>query len=194
MDKLEFISINQDSSLESRIIREGRKKLFIENLPSCQTVTDVIAKRNEIKSSSSRLILLKTPKTVLDSFLKKLFNGIDLFKFMRIYSKLHIGEEFLLPVPESIICMFYELHSKDAEKLNSIVEQQNRILTTNLHDGPLNLHDNTIATFTLVEAKGIDLSKLYGGYTYSDGNFNFFIKSSIQFDLTVFYAERKTGT
>lgn len=193
MDGLKFILIGSESQFESRAISEGRKKIFIESLPNCQTVTRLVTIRNEIHTNCSRLVLSKAPRTVLDSFLKELFKGIDLYGFMRIYSKLHIGEEFVLPVPNSIICMFYEFPSTDSKMLNYIIELHNRILTQHLNNGPLNLHDNTIATFTLVEANGVDFSQLSNGYVYSNDNFTFFIKSSNQFDLTVFYEEKKAG-
>ena len=193
MDGLEFLLIGSDLQLESRAISEGRKAFFLGILPNCQSVDIIKAEQEKLNPYFTRVTLLKTPKKTLDAFLKEMFNGMELFDFMRTYAKLHIGEEFVLPVAESIICMFYNLSSGSADIMNSIIELNSFILTENLNDGPLHLHDNSITTFTLVKADGVDFNDLWGGHKYSTDNFNFFIKSSNQFDLTVFYEEKKAG-
>lgn len=186
---IEYIRLNFNTSHGGDFSAGGRRQHFISNLPICQTVADILEK--EQNCSPTAHTIFKTPKETLDGFLKERFGGLELFEFMKIYSKLHIGQEFLLPVPDSIICMFYE--ATDVEALKSQINSNENILTQNLNDGPLNLHVDSIATFTLVKASDVDLSKLLGGYQYSYGNFNFFIKSSMQFDLTVVYEEKKQG-
>lgn len=186
---IEYMQLNYHFSNKDDNFAVGSKKHFINSLPVCQSVTEVSAE--EEKSSSDFYVVTMIPKEILDNFLKEKFKGLELFDFMKNYARLHMGQEFLLPVPESIICMFYK--ANDVETLNRQINSYENILTRNLNDGPLNLHDNSIATFTLVEATDLDFSKLWGGYQYSNGKFNFFIKSSIQFDLVIIYERKKQG-
>ena len=159
------------------------------NLPKCKNVSEL----NKIDLSSSNMSI-SAPKNVFDSFLKEKFDIEGIFGFMEIYTKLHIGEAFFLPVPENISVIF-KVSNDPIDLSHFLTHYQSSIITTH-NSSYLNLHNDTIYRFTLIRAD-FDWDKnanlFYLGYHYETEQFHFFIRSSIQFDLTVLY-QKKAGT
>ena len=143
--------------------------------------------------NSQKDISVRATAEVMNEMLKMKFSGIDIQKFMEIYTKLHIGEAFALPVPPIITCTFKNMTS--AEEVQNFLSGHQRLIG---EDGFgrsfLNLHTDNVYEFTIIRAHfnlAEDHKSIYHGYYYDENEkFAFFIKSSAQFDLTVVYSEK----
>ncbi len=159
------------------------------NLSKCETVDKL-----QTIDNSSLNVSVSAPKNVFDSFLKEKFDIDGISGFMEIYTKLHIGESFSLPVPENITAIF-KVSNDPFELAHFLAHYQSTIITTR-YSSYLNLHNDSIYRFTLIRAD-FDWEKhanqFCTGYHYETKQFHFFIRSSIQFDLTVLY-QKKAGT
>lgn len=171
--------------------RENPFDIMSENyhsLPACNTIEELV------QAESSKFTVIKTPALVLDEFLKQKFNGIGLIEFMHMYTKKHLGTEFAQGVPPFVTCIF-RTETDEIELAHNLKHHQSSIIS--MPDGTthLNLHNNDVYKFTLINAK-FDLEKykndFFTGYHVQTNDFHFFIKSSIQFDLTVTYYKLKS--
>lgn len=161
-------------------------------LPEYETVDKLIKKETE-----SQIDVFQAPSQVFSDFLKERF-GLTLTEFMLMYSKAHFtalgfGEQdgIAVPVGPTTICYFEESH--DPAGLAKMLSGHSSCIERAPISGTfLNLHFDQIYKFTLVRAK-FDLSaekdKFYFGYYIEHDHFRFFIRSTVQFDLTVVYQE-----
>ena len=166
---------------------EGIKEALRQGLLKC----DLEELKKVDQTKKDRTVNAST--LVFDEFLKEKFNGIGISEFMKIYTKKHVGEEFCLPVPSEITCIFNS--SDDPEALAKFLANYKQTIGTNHFTGNtfLNLHNNNVYEFTLIRAEfSLDEHKnlFWAGYHHSHDNFKFFIKSSAQFDLTVVYNDK----
>ncbi len=161
---------------------------FYRSLPHFNSVEEL-----KKKKLSKKVDIFQTPAKTLDDFLKDVFDGIGIAELMRIYNKQHLGKEFCLPVVTPQVTCYFKEYDDENKLLNMLKDYQRSIV-----QGPfrtyLNLHNDTVYKFTLIHAD-FDLKanadKFFFGYHHESENFHFFIKASIQFDLTVVYAEFK---
>lgn len=145
---------------------------------------------SELEMASNKIFL--TPIEVLDEFLKKKFNN-GIVEFMLLYTEKHFGKAFCLPVVFSptVRCLFY--NSDDPDWLSqTLTDYQSAIKVNSFGNTYLNLHTNDIYKFTLMKANFSlkeNAEKFLRGYHYTINNFQIFIQSSIQGDLTLLYEE-----
>lgn len=143
------------------------------------------------KISATPAQIFSTPEKILDNFLKEKFGNIGIAEFMKIYTKMHVGEAFSLPVVTPVInCLFGSCDNLDL--LSQILADYQSSLKKNVFGNTfLNFHTDAIYKFTLIHATGLKKSKnkFYTGYYHKTEHFCFFIQSSAQFDLTIVYEE-----
>lgn len=163
-----------------------------ESLQELTTVEDLLEKESGSKHETYRA------KTELfNTFLQKRF-GLSIPDFMQMYTKEHFRvlsgieqEGVVLPVGPTTICYFAE--SSNPEMLaKRLANYQASVIPTPFGGTQLNLHNDTIYKFTIVRANfDLDSAKehLFFGYHFTTDKFRFFIKSSVQADLTVVYEE-----
>ena len=125
--------------------------------------------------------MFKVPIELIDIFLDNYFGINGIYSFMKIYTKLHTGVEFAIPVPKTIYYLFgYENDPKSIKKL--LAGYQASICGIG-NSTFLNLHTNDIYKLTIISA-GFDLECIdspFLGYHYKNENFHFVIKSWISF-------------
>lgn len=153
------------------------------------------AKELEENLLSETLTIFRTPFDSLNNFLTEKFDGIGIPEFMQIYTKLHVGQSFCLPVATPEITCYFKTE-RDHDYLAQFLPQYQESIVPNpfsFQGSRLNLHNDTIYKFTLIHAN-FSLAEFADyfrcGYHYETNEFHFFIKSSIQFDLTVVYEEK----
>lgn len=162
------------------------------SLTELATVEDLIQKESCSKHENYRV-----STQIFSEFLQKRF-GLNLPDFMQMYTKEHFktlgfkgSEGIVLPVGSTTICYFAE--SSNPEMLAKRLANYQASVVPNLFGGTrLNLHNDTIYKFTIIRAKfSLDATKnhFFFGYHFKTDKFNFFIKSSVQADLTVVYEE-----
>lgn len=166
---------------------EAAENAFRESLPVCDDSAKLLEYANAQKNDAFR-----APAEVLDNMLRMKFHGIGIREFMEIYTKLHIGEAFALPVPPLVTCVFKEMSS--AKEVANFLSGHQRTIGEDRFGTFLNLHNDTVYEFTVIHANfnlEEEHKSIYHGYYYGDNeHFAFFIKSSAQFDLTVVYSEK----
>lgn len=157
---------------------------YYRSLPNFSSVEEL-----KNKKLSKEMDIFQTPAETLDAFLKETFGGIGIPELMRIYTKKHIGTEFCLPVVTPQVICYFKKEDNANSLFNMLANYQCSIIPSPFGNH-LNLHNDTIYKFTLIRAD-FDLkenaSNFFFGYHHESKNFHFFIKSSIQFDLTVVY-------
>lgn len=166
---------------------EAAEKIARESLPLCNNVDELLQLANTHENQSVR-----TPREILNGMLHLKFHGIEVAEFMKIYTKLHIGESFVLPIPPIVTCVFKEMDSP--EDVQNFLEGHQRTIGQDSFGTFLNLHTDDVYEFTVIHAN-FNLEKehnsIYHGYYYNENEyFAFFIKSSAQFDLTIVYSEK----
>lgn len=168
---------------------EAAEKAFRENLPICNDPDNLLLEYANAQATNKAV---RAPAEVLDKMLRVKFGNLGIREFMEIYTKLHIGQAFALPVPPIITCTFKEMSS--AENVQNFLSGHQRTIGEDRFGTFLNLHTDDVYEFTLIRANfnlENDHESIYQGYYYGDNeHFAFFIKSSAQFDLTVVYSEK----
>lgn len=168
---------------------EARK---YESFPEIATIEELAEKELRSKSNTYRV-----STQILSDFLKQRFDH-DLPEFMKLYSKTHfsgLGFEFeegiVLPIASTTACYFGETNNPD-QLAKFLANYQASVVKNPFGGTRLSLHNDTIYEFTLIRA-GFNLeaekNKFFFGYHFTTDKFRFFIKSSVQFDLTVVYEE-----
>lgn len=164
-----------------------------ESLSEIVTIEDLIQKEKSSKSEA-----YKVSTALLNDFLKRRFEH-DLPDFMKLYSKAHFsglgfefeGEGIVLPVASTTACYLGE--TNNPEHLAAyLADYQASVVRGPFGETRLNLHNDTIYKFTIIRANfslEAEKNKFYFGYHFTTDKFRFFIKSSVQFDLTVVYEE-----
>lgn len=166
---------------------EAEENAYRNSLPYCEDVNQLRELFNSDAESSVR-----TSSDVLDHALRREFGtNRDLEYFMKLYTKLHFGQSFAMPVPPEVVCYFKVKHS--AQEVTDFLRGYQRTIGTDEHGRSfLNLHDDNVREYTFIRAD-FDIwgnkHQLYGGYIYRTSNlrYTFFIRSSSQFDLTIIY-------
>lgn len=163
-----------------------------ESLPELATVEELIQ-----KEATSKHEAYKTPTTLFSNFLQERF-GKDLPSFMMLYSQMHFNaigfeaeEGFALPVGPTTICYLGE-SANPTELAAYLADYQASVVRSPFGGTRLNLHNDTVYKFTIIRASFSleDEKGLFNfGYHFTTDKFRFFIKSSVQFDLTVVYEE-----
>lgn len=168
---------------------EARK---YESFPEIATIEELTQKELNSKGDA-----YKVPTTLFSNFLKQRFDH-DLPEFMKLYSKAHfsgLGFEFeegiVLPIASTTACYFGKTSNPD-RLAEYLANYQASVVRSPFGGTRLNLHNDTIYEFTLIRADfnlEAEKSKFFFGYHFTTDKFRFFIKSSVQFDLTVIYEE-----
>lgn len=163
-----------------------------ESLPEIATLQELAQKEASSKSEAYRV-----PTAMLSDFLKQRFDH-NLPEFMKLYSKAHfsgLGYEFeegiVLPVASTTACYLGE--SSNPECLAKyLADYQASVVRKPFGRTALNLHNDTIYKFTIIRANfslEAEEKQFFFGYHFTTDKFRFFIKSSVQFDLTIVYEE-----
>lgn len=163
-----------------------------ESLQELGTVEELMQRESTSKSES-----YKAPTPVFSNFLQERF-GKNLPEFMEMYSTEHFkalgfGSDagFALPVGPTTIGYFGET-SNPAKLANYLSDYQASVTKNPFGGTRLNLHNDMVYKFTLIRAKFSlkdEKNRFFFGYHFTTDKFRFFIKSSVQFDLTVVYEE-----
>lgn len=190
--------MNEKPLFEGIIISPVRNNPFEDDPRNYERLT-VLNTAEELAQAelSGKTAVYRAPSEVVSSFLMKKF-GYDISGFMEMYTKLHFkrlaignGEGFAFPVPPMTCCYFAE-YSDPMELAKKLSNHQSTIIKDEYGGTMLNLHNDTVYKFTVIRAK-FNLAKVkeqfYFGYHFTTEKFRLFIKSSIQFDLTVVYEE-----
>ncbi len=171
-------------------------RIFDNNTGECEQLLQQFAKLNSTselatKVAASPAEIFLTPAETLDDFLKEKFSGIGIAEFMQIYTRMHVGEAFCLPVvTPTVTCLFGSFDVSDL--LSQMLVDYQSILKQNAFGSTfLNLHTDATYKFTLLHVTNLTESKnkFYSGYHHETEHFHFFLKSSAQFDLTILYEE-----
>ena len=178
----------------------GSTSLNDKWLPKIETLEDFI--QQESLPIFMWRIYQTSPK-VLNYFLDLKFSK-SINDFRRMYAETHFkalganisNEELdiiinIHNIPQKIICCL--ARADDAAELSyRLANYQQTITEDCFGKSQLNLHNDDVGKFTLIRAN-FDLeaekNKFYFGYHFSTEKFKFFIKSSLQFDLTIVYQE-----
>lgn len=190
--------MNEKPLFEGIIISPVRNNPFEDDPRNYERLT-VLNTAEELAQAelSGKTAVYRAPSEVVSSFLMEKF-GYDISGFMEMYTKLHFkrlaignGEGFAFPVPPITCCYFAE-YSDPTELAKRLSNYQASIIRDEHGDTMLNLHNDTVYKFTVIRAK-FNLAEakdqFYFGYHFTTEKFRLFIKSSIQFDLTVVYEE-----
>ena len=87
----------------------GKFEKLLQQFPKLNSTSEL-----KSKISASPAEIFSTPREVLDNFLKETFEGTGIAKFMQIYTKLHVGEAFCLPVvTPTVACLFGNFDNLD---------------------------------------------------------------------------------
>lgn len=168
---------------------EAAEKAFRESLPICEDHNILL---HEYANATENHKVVRATAETLDEMLHAKFEYLGIRQFMEIYTKLHIGQAFALPVPPIVTCTFKEMNT--AEDVQNFLAGHQRTIGQDHFGTFLNLHTDDVYEFTLIRATfnlEEDHKSIYNGYYYGDHeHFAFFIKSSAQFDLTIVYSEK----
>ena len=168
---------------------EAAENTFRENLPICENHDALL---HEYANATENHKVVRATAETLDKMLRAKFNNLGIREFMEIYTKLHIGQPFAIPVPPIVTCTFKEMCT--AEDVQNFLSGHQRTIGHDHFGTFLNLHTDNVYEFTLIRAAfnlEKDHNSIYHGYYYGeDEHFAFFIKSSAQFDLTIVYSEK----
>lgn len=170
--------------------------IFDNNTGECEQLLQQFAKLNSTselatKVAASPAEIFLTPAETLDDFLKEKFSDIGIAEFMQIYTKMHVGEAFCLPVvTPTVTCLFGSFDVSDLLS-QMLVDYQSTLKKNGSGSTFLNLHTDATYKFTLLHVTNLTESKnkFYSGYHHETEHFHFFLKSSAQFDLTILYEE-----
>lgn len=173
----------KESELDTDLVKQA-------DIPKC---SDPAILQQTVLAGQNKMF--KVPTELMNLFLNNYFGINGIYSFMKIYSKLHAGIEFAMPVPETIYYLFgYENNPEVIKKL--LTGYQASVGVMGGSSTFLNLHTNDIYKLTIIAA-GFDLECIdspFLGYHYKNKNFHFVIKSSSQMDLTILYNNlRKEG-
>ncbi len=178
-----FVILNEVRSTPN----EAKENAIRESLPIYDNPDKLLELESSQKNTSVR-----APANILDEMLRTKFSNLGIREFMEIYTKLHIGEAFAIPVPSIVTCTFKGMNS--AEEVQNFLSSHQQTIGHDRFGSFLNLHNDNVYEFTLIRAN-FDLKKdhhsIYHGYYYDQNEqFAFFIKSSAQFDITVVYSKK----
>lgn len=164
----------------------GEFEKLLQQFPNLNSTSELATK---VAVSPAEIFL--TPAETLDDFLKEKFSDIGIAEFMQIYTKMHVGEAFCLPVvTPTVACLFGSFDKPDL-LINLLTNYQASVQKNIFGSTFLNLHTDATYKFTLLHVTGLKKNKnqFYSGYHHETEHFHFFLKSSAQFDLTVIYEE-----
>lgn len=147
---------------------------------------------------SSEMDIYTVQYDVLNEFLKAKFEN-NLGEFMRMYLKKHLTSANSKDIETVIrihsipkkICLFVKEAYSPNELWLELKNYQSTIISGMFGESKLNLHNDDVYKLTLIHAK-FDLKpdkNAWFGYFFNTPKHMFFIKSSIQFDLTIVYYE-----
>lgn len=167
---------------DSPSFNKRRKNIFYENSQSFLATMKECSTLEEIKrkNETATFEFFKTTPELFNQFLLQKFRIKSIIEFLDICHRKKIN--FTLP---NNICVAFKNEANYAELSHFFLYHNNLVLRTYVGNF-LNLHDKMLYKFILIHAN-FDLEKCTAGFHYSTDSFQFLIKNSALFDLTVAY-------
>jgi hypothetical protein len=168
-----------------RAVQEGvPESTLYEVLPECNTVAKIEKAAPKKAEESS---VFNTDERIINEYLNKNFGFRTIYDFEAFYIQQHIKQPLLIPIVAPFItCVLRKVSDADALIKNM---QHHQVPVELVADGMQNLHDSSVYILTLIECE-FDLPQYQEdlpGYSYETDEMYLRIKSSPQFDLTIFY-------
>lgn len=160
---------------------------IFQKLPVLSSTTEL-----DEKISSNATELFSISAETLDDFLKGKFDGNGIAELMQIYTEKHLGEALCFPVVTPNVSSLFSSFDNPRILSQLLANYQSSVKDSLLGDTFLDLHTDSLYKFTLIRANFNleENQKLFSfGYHHKTEHFRLFLKSSVQFDLTVVFEE-----